>query len=597
MFLDNDGTVRWIYDNTPNPRLTQQVADFMAENSSLAGLSDFVLSLGISPNPYVANAEDDGYGGSSDPGYYELSWYDDVVSRVNESYNNRESNDQIVFSQDPLTGNIIADDRTVYYDMEPVSVTFNEEYMLAPGWYYYVDTTSQPHRQLKWFRIGPQDGYYASKEYLYSYGIGIQLNELAYTTFSLDHPDMKCYILDESREGFSYYLDRPGAVRFPDGHVCFIRGSELIGVCNRPILIAPELNDIRLLGTAQTDPLLQLPPLLLQSPPQVLLVLAFVVFSSIRSVLVESGLDPQAVLYIVGKQGLGKTTLAQRMAGIYERSGRPVGVIQAGATHAAVNTAMVSLRDQAVVIDDLCLSASRDTARRRIDLASKLIRQGTGTIPISKMEGNKSVELPCESSLIFTAEFTLENLSDLSRCIIVPVQKQLNIPDELTPMLIGDAIRFYSKWFCDHLEQELTHFQQAVHNRKISDILRLFQRSAAGIEKACAAAFVPYPLIAEHGQVGCPQHLVIGALCKEQYSAVRLDRPLDRLPQLRERQGHIPKVPGGAVRRISQEHIHRMTGQGAQALNAIHEEQALRGLLDTLELLTKDSPEEKTMVK
>ena len=204
MFLDNDGTVRWIYDNTPNPRLTQQVADFMAENSSLAGLSDFVLSLGISPNPYVANAEDDGYGGSSDPGYYELSWYDDVVSRVNESYNNRESNDQIVFSQDPLTGNIIADDRTVYYDMEPVSVTFNEEYMLAPGWYYYVDTTSQPHRQLKWFRIGPQDGYYASKEYLYSYGIGIQLNELAYTTFSLDHPDMKCYILDESREGFSY---------------------------------------------------------------------------------------------------------------------------------------------------------------------------------------------------------------------------------------------------------------------------------------------------------------------------------------------------------------------------------------------------------
>ena len=267
-----------------------------------------------------------------------------------------------------------------------------------------------------------------------------------------------------------YYLDRPGAVRFPDGHVCFIRGSELIGVCNRPILIAPELNDIRLLGTAQTDPLLQLPPLLLQSPPQVPLVLAFVVFSSIRSVLVESGLDPQAVLYIVGKQGLGKTTLAQRMAGIYERSGRPVGVIQAGATHAAVNTAMVSLRDQAVVIDDLCLSASRDTARRRIDLASKLIRQGTGTIPISKMEGNKSVELPCESSLIFTAEFTLENLSDLSRCIIVPVQKQLNIPDELTPMLIGDAIRFYSKWFCDHLEQELTHFQQAVHNRKISDM-------------------------------------------------------------------------------------------------------------------------------
>src|SRR5699024_6790429 len=44
------------------------------------------------------------------------------------------------------------------------------------------------------------------------------------------------------------------------------------------------------------------------------------------------------------------------------------------------------------------------------------------------------------------------------------------------------------------------------------DVLRLFQWGAAGIEKASRAAFVPHPLIAEHGQVGCTQHLVIGAL-------------------------------------------------------------------------------------
>lgn len=216
--LDNDGTVRWIYDNMENPRLTQQVSDFISTGATLDELSEFVLELGISPNPYVANLESGGTpdaginpdapdaDGPSDP-YSEInkvSWYDDVVSRVNESYNNRESNDQIIFSQDPLTGNIIADNRTVYYDMEPVPVTFNEEYMLAPGWYWYLDEVTGPYRQLKWFQIGPQDEYYATRENMFARGISIALTELAYTTFSLDHPTADTILLDESREGYTY---------------------------------------------------------------------------------------------------------------------------------------------------------------------------------------------------------------------------------------------------------------------------------------------------------------------------------------------------------------------------------------------------------
>ena len=108
------------------------------------------------------------------------------------------------------------------------------------------------------------------------------------------------------------------------------------------------------------------------------------------------------------------------------------------------------------------------------------------------------------------------------------------------------------------------------------NVLRLFQRSAAGVEKTRAAAFVPYPLITEHGEVGRAQHLVIGALCEKQHRALRLDGPFHRLPQLRERQRHIPKVPGRAVGRIGQQHIHAMLRQGTQSLNAVREVQALR---------------------
>ena len=115
---------------------------------------------------------------------------------------------------------------------------------------------------------------------------------------------------------------------------------------------------------------------------------------------------------------------------------------------------------------------------------------------------------------------------------------------------------------------------------KHQDILGLFQWSPVCIEKARSALLVPNPLIAEHGEVGCAQHLVKGALCEKQHCAIRLDRPFHRLPQLRERQGHIPIIPGCAVGRISQQHIHAMFWQRTQALDAVHEKQAL--LRDTL---------------
>lgn len=259
-----------------------------------------------------------------------------------------------------------------------------------------------------------------------------------------------------------YLFDKGGANILPDGRLCLVHGSELLGICERPYRIAPQISGIRLRGNR--EPPSQLLPLLEKSPLQILLVLAYTVQTSIHSLLVEDGIDLQVVLYIVGGQGLGKTTLAARVAGIYEKDGKPAGIVQAGSTYAAVNALMTGLRDQPVIIDDLCLSVSRDTTRKRIELASKLIRQGTGCIPIIKQTGKTTVELPCEAGLILTAEFPLENLSDLTRCIIVPVQKPLNIPDELIPELIGNAIRHYSRWFTRHFQEELPQFHSTVNH-------------------------------------------------------------------------------------------------------------------------------------
>ena len=119
------------------------------------------------------------------------------------------------------------------------------------------------------------------------------------------------------------------------------------------------------------------------------------------------------------------------------------------------------------------------------------------------------------------------------------------------------------------------------------NVLRPFQGGPPCVEKASTPALVPYPLIAEHREVGGPQHLIIGALSKEQHRTLRLDRPAHRLPKLRERQGHIPKVAGRAIGRIGQEHINRVLGQGAQALDAVHKEQPLRGSRGLRDILSQ----------
>lgn len=267
-----------------------------------------------------------------------------------------------------------------------------------------------------------------------------------------------------------YYFEQAGAVEFADGNICFIRGTEVLGRCSRPYCLSPSLTSSTLM--ASETPVSMLAPLLLCEPLQVLLVLAYVVLTSIRSLVLNAGIDYQAVLYIVGKQGLGKTTLATRVSCIYQdvHTRKKVGFVQAGSTKAAIESLMLSQRDQPLVVDDLCLSAGKETERKRRELGAALIRQGSGNTEINKKSGKKVLSFHCEAGIILTAEFTLQNLSDLTRCLIVPVNEQLHLSDALTSELIGEGVRQFSVWFSRNSQKELEDFQRFVSSAADSDM-------------------------------------------------------------------------------------------------------------------------------
>lgn len=263
------------------------------------------------------------------------------------------------------------------------------------------------------------------------------------------------------------YFENSGANTLPDGSICFVHGQEVIGPLSSPYAVSDEIRRTNLIG--KDTSISPLPSLLLASPPQVLLVLAYVLQSSIRSLLIQNGINLQSVLYILGGQGLGKTTLATRISGIYKEGEKATGFIQLGSTSAATNDLLTSLRDQAVIVDDLCLSASQCEMKERLRLAAKLLRQATSDIPIIKKQGNRTVKLPCAASLIITAEFSLDNMSDLTRCVLVPIQAPLDLSDALTPELMGAAVRHYLKWLAKHFSSELDKIRHDMNDTQTSD--------------------------------------------------------------------------------------------------------------------------------
>lgn len=80
-----------------------------------------------------------------------------------------------------------------------------------------------------------------------------------------------------------------------------------------------------------------------------------------------------------------------------------------------------------------------------------MIRTGSGNTPIVKKCGSALSEQYCAAGVIPTAEFPLENMSDLTRCLIVPITEKMQLPDALCPELI----RHFSAWFTTHGDEEI----------------------------------------------------------------------------------------------------------------------------------------------
>jgi len=280
-----------------------------------------------------------------------------------------------------------------------------------------------------------------------------------------------------------------------------VLGDRVIGEMTKPYIIDPELGKV-LHPERSDNALVQLCGLLSSSKPQVLLAIIFLIVTLLRSWVKQIGADWQAILYIVGMQGFGKTTLAHLLTDWHrDVEGDTDLFFEAGSTMAAIRDQMAQARDLPVVVDDLCKSSSKTTERQRKELGARLVREGANSAPIiKKLPGGKIRKQKCAAGVILTAEVELENASDITRCIFVNIDQPLDLPADLTADLVGGAIETCIKWFLEHQQEAKTKLEMRLEcgipeniNKRIANnllvigfVFWLFTKaaSAAGVSAA-----------------------------------------------------------------------------------------------------------------
>lgn len=252
-----------------------------------------------------------------------------------------------------------------------------------------------------------------------------------------------------------YSFDKNGFYPLNNGSKVFVYGDQLVGSCGRPYILMQkyplhvQTGSVHSLGNMASILLLA---------PHALLVFAFVLAIALRSVILKSGADFQAALYIIGPSGKGKTTLAKRIAGFIANPQTAHAALfhDAGSTNAALHDWMYHCHNLPIIVDDLCKSSSPSVEQKRRAVGSQLVRESTNAASFTKMKSNsESVQLNCNAGVILTAEFSLETVSDITRCIYVPVAEQLHLPSALTSELCGSATVSFLGWFVKNGNQAL----------------------------------------------------------------------------------------------------------------------------------------------
>ena len=247
----------------------------------------------------------------------------------------------------------------------------------------------------------------------------------------------------------------PSTGLFLEPHPAFAAGEQLISSnvsCHGPILLAKPLRlalpeagtDIpAFLDALDRDPMHRIPAF------------AYTICAHLRSFWRHAGMETCGVLYLMGPQGYGKTTLAENFCTLYDTDSAIADRYDALSTPAALRQALADARDRAVLFDDVCKSANHQAERQRLNTALDLLRVAANGSPVVKKQGGQAISMACSAGLIITGEFLEATPSELTRCIILNIGKPHSGGTPQDRTLAAGALYAYLEWLVRNTGAEL----------------------------------------------------------------------------------------------------------------------------------------------
>lgn len=275
-----------------------------------------------------------------------------------------------------------------------------------------------------------------------------------------------------------YALPGNGIYRLPNGARALVWNHRLAGryppkvlcrIGGDPNIIIPD--DVK-------NPYLAFAKCLLENVPAVTMTVTYAALISRRSVVTQEGYDVQGALYITGEQSVGKTTLAKRVLGYpMRRSGGQKCPLfkESVSTEASVRDILAEYPDLVVIFDDICKSSEKSIQAERRKRGATMLRLAANEADISKKAPDGStVHIDCRAGMALTAEFVLDGMSELTRCILVPIHKRLHLTETVQPQLFGCVLNRFADWFADHYDEAVDLLHRRMQNSEtIVDRLRL----------------------------------------------------------------------------------------------------------------------------
>ena len=279
---------------------------------------------------------------------------------------------------------------------------------------------------------------------------------------------LRAQIIDlKNRNDFWWYAGRNGCYRMPDGRWIAVEGNRVIGARGIKLEIDSEVGKLKMLGGNYRNPVVNLLNILFYKPNVLLLTVAYVCETLVRSAVRQAGIEFQAVGWLFGPHGCGKTVTAKKLAGIFEETNGiitgPALFMDCGSTLAALHEAMKKHRDQPLIIDDVALSQSHESQRKRKELVGQLIREGANGSAVTKKKPNGELEQQwCAAGILFTAEFSFGKASDVERCILMKIPQQLSMPDYCDASLMGQVAQKFLCALCQDGEKRLNSLKEKI---------------------------------------------------------------------------------------------------------------------------------------